>query len=34
MTTKPKGVRIVGQKMPRTCLDYPCSMATVFLSKG
>ena len=33
MTTKPKGVMIVGQKMPRTCLDCPCSMATIFYQK-
>lgn len=28
---KPKGVMIVGRKMPRTCIDCPCSQVTFYV---
>ena len=31
MTTKPKGVMIKGMKMPRTCIDCPCSQVTFYV---
>lgn len=31
MTTKPKGVMIVGRKMPMNCIECPCSRVEVHL---